>query len=115
MYRDDETVGIQNRVFAAIDRKKRDRNNKKLHSAARIALGEELYSMVSELFFTSRVYLNYNERSVCVKINNAREHVARVNNPTLFKQYEKFCKDNSVTLKRPNMLYSSNITLHVTV
>jgi len=109
----DDNVGIQNPVAVFLDRKRRDKTNRKLHSEDVIARAEELYSMVCELFFASRCYLNYNEKSVVVKISNARQHHARVNNRALYKQFEQFCATHNIVKRTPNSQYTTNVTLHV--
>jgi len=112
-FEEDERVGYQDPVAAFMDRKRRDAENIMLHDSVTIEKARELYEIVRELFFVSKVYLNAQQKDMVVKITNAKEHHARINNPSLFRRYEAFVKEQGVVVRHPNAKRSTNVTLHV--
>lgn len=69
MYYEDETKSRLPAYVCIADAKKRNAANVVLFTDAQIAEGEKLFDQVQSAYFRSRVYRNYREKFIAVKVD----------------------------------------------
>jgi len=69
MYRtDDDLVNKQDHVAAFLDAKRRNEEGRNLYSDEEVQAGEELKAQVEDVYFRRRVFLNYRDNSIAIKV-----------------------------------------------
>lgn len=76
--------------IAAEDARKRNRNNESLYSITQKNIADELYRLAFNVY-ASRVYLNYRENFIAVKVETPR-----ISDYALLTTLEKFCDVNNI-------------------
>ena len=66
---DNENV-VQDRIFAAADARRRNAEYAVLYTAKQKAFAEDFKDQVANAYIRSKVYLNYRERFMAVKVAN---------------------------------------------
>ena len=67
-----------------------NRQNEMLYTASQTKLGSQLFDRVRSVFKASRVFRNYRENFIAVKVSDPKVKPTR--------DLSKFCKDNAITL-----------------
>jgi hypothetical protein len=77
----------------AQDAQARNKKNKDNFTLAEIDFSEELHSLAKAAYFRSRVFLNYRENFIAIKVErpNRADLVSKE-----VAEFEQFCKDNSI-------------------
>lgn len=93
---DNENV-VQDRIFAAADARRRNALYAVQYTGKQKAFAEAFKDQVANAYIRSKVYLNYRERFMAVKVANpsVRDRIG-----SAVAAIEDFCVKNSITVHR---------------
>jgi hypothetical protein len=93
---DNENV-VQDRIFAAADARRRNAVYAALYTAKQKAFAEAFKDQVANAYIRSKVYLNYRERFMAVKVANpsVRDRIG-----SAVAAVEDFCTKHGITAHR---------------
>lgn len=93
---DNENV-VQDRVFAAADARRRNALYEVQYTAKQRAFAEAFKDQVANAFIRSKVYLNYRERFMAIKVDrpSVRDRIS-----SAVAAVEDFCAKNGITVHR---------------
>ena len=93
---DNESV-VQDRIFAAADARRRNALNEGQYTAKQRAFAEAFKAQVANAYIRSKVYLNYRERFMAIKVANpsVRDRIG-----SAVAAVEDFCTKHGITAHR---------------
>jgi hypothetical protein len=90
--------------LCAEDAEKRSKQNVELYSQEQVYKAETFKTMVVRAFFRSRVYLNFREKFIAIKVEapNVRDKISKE-----AREVEKFADENNIQIikKRASLIF----------
>jgi hypothetical protein len=93
---DEDSNIATTKFFAAQDAQRRDRENKPLFSEEEQAAGQALFEKVSTAFFRSRVFRNYRETFIAVKVEKPTKLDLLSN---AVHELDAYCRSSNIKVK----------------
>jgi len=105
--RDEELVNKQDPIAMFLDIRKRNAKGRELYSDVEVATADEFRAMVENVFFRRRVFQNYRDKSIAIKVTSPKVL------DTYSSDYEKlmdFAKANHIKIKK----LAKSLVFHLT-
>lgn len=94
---DEDDRSCQPAIVCVMDRRRRDELNRPLWTRAKQREGEQLKVRLQGIFIRSKVYLNYNETVITVKVDRPSLK-DKLEQDAAWKQLEKDCKASNIEI-----------------